>query len=144
MHPAVCSTLERVVPPGGARIGPYSLKGGTCVGISPFVFHKTEGAYGKDASIFRPERWIEAEGDEELKSKLDRNFLAFGGGTRVCIGRHISLMELTKVLPLVLSRYKFSFPQGSECEEAWNIEGGFFADQRNFFVAISSRPNHHA
>lgn len=53
--------------------------------MSPFVFHRRTEAYGPDAGIFRPERWLEASDDE--KKMLERNLLTFGSGNRVCVGK---------------------------------------------------------
>lgn len=74
MHPAVGLLLERVVPRGGAEVGGAWLAGGTVVGINPWVAARDKEVYGEDADNFRPERWLETDG-EQLKA-MERNFLA--------------------------------------------------------------------
>jgi len=60
------------------------LPGGTVVGINAWVVQRDRSVYGEDADEYRPERWLEA-GEEELKG-MERAFLAFGMGMRMCIG----------------------------------------------------------
>lgn len=74
MHPAVGLLLERVVPYGGAEVGGAWLAGGTVVGINPWVAARDKEVYGEDTDNFRPERWLEADGNK-LKL-MERNFLA--------------------------------------------------------------------
>ena len=80
------------------------LPEGTVVGTNPWVAGRDTETYGPDASDFRPERWLEA--DTEQLRLMERNFLAFGAGSRICIGRHISLMIKASVIftmPLMLT-----------------------------------------
>ncbi|KAK4056590.1 hypothetical protein OIO90_002438 [Microbotryomycetes sp. JL221] len=107
LHAAVPWTLPRVVPDGGVEIVGRWFPAGTEVAMSPYVVHRTTEAYGPDAHIFRPERWLEA--DVETKKEYERNLLTFGTGSRVCIGKNISLMEITKVVPTLLYKFKFNF-----------------------------------
>ncbi|KAM5344512.1 hypothetical protein ACJ41O_013048 [Fusarium nematophilum] len=90
MHPSVGMLLERHVPKGGATICGRFFPEGYVVGINPWVVGRNRGVYGEDADVFRPERWIEANA-EQLK-EMERSSLAFGAGSRVCIGKNISMM----------------------------------------------------
>lgn len=64
MHSATGLPLWRVVPCGGAHISGRFFPEGTTVGINTWVAHYNEQVF-PDARAFRPERWIEAEGDPE-------------------------------------------------------------------------------
>lgn len=86
--------LPRVIPPGGAVVAGRHFTGGVEIGMSPYVFQRRKEAYGEDAEVFRPERWIEATNGEERKM-LDRNLLTFGQGNRICVGK----VSLSVVLP---------------------------------------------
>lgn len=66
LHPGIGFLLERVVPPGGARICDEFLPGGTIVGMQAFVTHFDKEVYGEDVDAFRPERWLEA-GPEQMR-----------------------------------------------------------------------------
>jgi cytochrome P450 len=66
--------MPRYVIPGGIVIADrYFLPEGTELGASAFTFHRTKAAYGPDAALFRPERWLDIEGDE--RARLERNNL---------------------------------------------------------------------
>ncbi|KAK4233588.1 putative cytochrome P450 oxidoreductase [Achaetomium macrosporum] len=105
VHPAVGLLLERTVPPEGCMIAGTWLPGGTIVGINPWVLHRDAEVYGEDAGEFRPERWLEADA-EKLKA-MERSFLAFGSGARTCIVRHISMLEMSKIVPQLLWVFEF-------------------------------------
>ncbi|KAJ6607674.1 cytochrome P450 oxidoreductase [Mycena sp. CBHHK59/15] len=107
LHPPVPWTLSRSVGSGGVTVAGHYFPEGTEVSMSPFVVHRRPEAYGEDSATFRPERWINA--DAERRTMMERNNLAFGHGTRVCIGKNIGLMEVSKVVPLLFYRYKIRF-----------------------------------
>lgn len=105
-HPAAGLPLERVVPPGGATICGRRLPGGTVVGCTAWVVHRDEGVFGPRPGEFRPERWLEA--GEEQAARMNGVLFSFGAGTRTCIGKHISLLEMYKLVPAVLRRFEVS------------------------------------
>lgn len=57
--------------------------------------------WGEDADEFRPERWANASSFHPVQ------YLAFGGGTRVCPGRELALLEIRTALSALVLRYKF-------------------------------------
>ncbi|BGP41160.1 hypothetical protein JCM10449v2_005130 [Rhodotorula kratochvilovae] len=153
LHPAVPWVLPRVVPSDGAVIAGRYFAGGIHIGMSPYVFHRRTEAYGPDAGTFRPERWLEAS-DEE-KRVLERNLITFGAGNRVCVGKNVALMELTKLAPSLLYRFKLSFTPRSptsphtlpgraidgklDDKEPWFCESQWFSHQREFFCDVEER-----
>lgn len=80
MHPAVGQLLERVVPEGGAALSGHWLPQGTIVGVNPWVPSRDRSTYGKDADVYRPERWLEA--DAAHLKLMERNFLAVSAQLR--------------------------------------------------------------
>jgi cytochrome P450 len=106
MHPAAGLPLERVVPPQGIEICGHKVPGGTIVGCSAWVIHRREEIFGADVDVYRPERWLEADG-EQLK-KMNGTMFQFGAGSRTCIGKNISLMEIYKLVPSFLRRFEVS------------------------------------
>ena len=109
LHPAVGLPLERVVPPQGAEICGEYIAGGTIVGCSAWVIHRRKEIYGEDVGVFRPERWIEAS--EERTKAMDGCMFQFGMGSRTCIGKNISLLEMYKVIPSFLRRFEVRLTQ---------------------------------
>ena len=66
--------MLRVVPREGLMVGKWFLPAGTEVGTNPYVFHRNKRAFGEDASVFRPERWIGLSAEE--RPTLERNFMS--------------------------------------------------------------------
>lgn len=88
VHSSVGLIIERHVPKGGVEIDGHFLKGGTIVGINPWVVNYNEEVF-PDPTAFKPERWMNAS-QEHLKQMDALWELNFGGGARKCVGRHIS------------------------------------------------------
>lgn len=112
LHPAVGLLLERVVPTGGLQLpngGPF-LPAGTIVGTNPWVIHR-HSIFRRDIDSFVPERWLRADGESETafharKQQMLRATFTFGAGSRTCIGKNISLLEIYKMIPSLLLTYK--------------------------------------
>lgn len=81
--PAIPMSLPRYVPQGGRVIDGYSLPERTTVSCQAFSVHRINQDVFPDPDMFRPDRWLEVEGD------ADRNRLmfAFSKGGRGCIGK---------------------------------------------------------
>lgn len=114
-HAAVAFNLERIVPPQGAVISGKFIPGGTVVGCNAWVIHKRREVFGDDVDTFRPERWfIDPLKDQvEEKARVDKmssTLFHFGAGSRSCIGRHITVLELYKLVPSFLRRFDVSNP----------------------------------
>ena len=105
LFPGATLPLQRVVPDGGAEICGYFFPAGTVVGVNAAVLHKNKAIFGEDAASFRPERWLES--DKETLSYMQRHWMPFGLGSRTCIGKNISLLEMTKLIPELLRRFEF-------------------------------------
>ena len=106
LHPAAGLPLERVVPSQGADICGERIKGGTIVGCSAWVIHRRPEIYGERVEDYRPERWLEA--DKEARKEMEACMFQFGMGSRTCIGKNISLLEIYKLVPSFLRRYEVS------------------------------------
>jgi cytochrome P450 len=124
LHPAVGLPLERLVPASGLQLpnGPL-LPAGTIVGASPWIIHRDVNIFGADANEFNPDRWLRKEEETETEFKnrergMVRATFTFGAGSRTCIGKNISLLEIYKVIPSLLWRYDVSadYYSRSKCE----------------------------
>ncbi len=104
-RPAVGLNITRHIPPEGAEIDGQRYPGDTRVALNAWVLHLDQGAFGKDADTYRPERWL--EGGESKAKQMERHMYQFGGGSHLCIGRNLALLEMNKVLPQLLRRYRF-------------------------------------
>ncbi|KAJ0142276.1 Uncharacterized protein HZ326_14890 [Fusarium oxysporum f. sp. albedinis] len=106
-HPAAGLMLERIVPARGLEVNGHHISGGTIVGVNAWVLHRNKDIFGHDADRWRPSRWIEAS--TEQKRRMENYMFAFGAGSRTCIGKNISLLEMYKMVPALLRRYEVSF-----------------------------------
>lgn len=103
VHPAPGFDLERIVPDGGAKICGEHIVTGAIVSCNAWVIHRSKEIFGPDADICRPERWLE---DPERARVMGSTLFQFGMGTRSCIGKNISLLEVYKVVPSVLKTFE--------------------------------------
>ncbi|KAL2165002.1 hypothetical protein VTH06DRAFT_298 [Thermothelomyces fergusii] len=104
VRPAVGLNITRLVPPEGAELDGHFIPGGTTVACNSWVLHRDQDVFGADADDFRPERWLE---NEERARRMDRYMFQFGGGSHLCIGRNLALLEMNKVLPRLLRDFRF-------------------------------------
>lgn len=88
--------LFKTVPPEGDMIDGKFIPGGTQIGTSPFGVYQSKKVFGDDASLFLPERWIEADMTQlaTMSSVVD---LVFSVGKWGCLGKPVALMELNKI-----------------------------------------------
>ncbi|KAM6538141.1 hypothetical protein FALCPG4_000026 [Fusarium falciforme] len=133
VHPSVQWSLPRYVPDSGLQIGSVDIPAGTEVGINPYVIHRNASIFGNDAEVFRPERWLE---NEEKAKEMDRHMVQFGTGSRVCLGKNISLMEMSKLLPEILRYFDFELVHP---EEPWSVSNFWFAKQDDMDCIVTAR-----
>ncbi|KAK3391298.1 cytochrome P450 [Podospora didyma] len=104
VRPAVGLNISRLVPPEGATLDGIFFPGGTSLAVNGWVLHLDKDVFGQDSDVFRPERWLE---DEEKSKRMERYMFQFGGGSHLCIGRNLALLEINKVVPRLLRDYRF-------------------------------------
>ncbi|KAK6346067.1 hypothetical protein TWF730_010401 [Orbilia blumenaviensis] len=95
--------LPRDVPSGGATILGNYLPPGTIVTASHYLYHTNPNIFPEPLK-FNPERWL-AEDTREL----ERYFMPFSRGARVCIGLNLAWGELSLTLARLIRRYEISF-----------------------------------
>ncbi|KAJ6790540.1 Uncharacterized protein M6B38_249025 [Iris pallida] len=79
-------------------------KKGTRVTYHPYAMGRMDTIWGSDCSSFRPERWLRSH-DGSFVPKNPFEFPVFQGGTRVCLGKEMSLMEMKTVVVSVIRRF---------------------------------------
>ena len=114
LFPPLAHPLERLVPPGGVEIGGKFLPQGTSVGCLQLALHLNPKAFGEDAGVFRPERWLEEASPEALRV-MEASHLGFGRGRRVCLGQNLAVMEMKKVIPAMLLNFDVSSRVAFSC-----------------------------
>ncbi|KAI8713863.1 hypothetical protein NCS52_01232100 [Fusarium sp. LHS14.1] len=133
IHPAAGLTLERITPPQGVKVSGQFIPGGTIVGCNAWTIHRDASIFGSDPDRFRPLRWLEASPDQ--RRLMDNCLFSFGAGSRTCIGKNISLLEMYKLIPALLMR-QLEFPSS---DSDWKLHNAWFVKQSNFYVRFKSR-----
>ncbi|KZM19216.1 uncharacterized protein EKO05_0007302 [Ascochyta rabiei] len=133
-HPAAGLPLERITPAGGVRVCDVFLPAGTNVGCSAWTLHLDQELWGEDADRWRPERWIEAS--DTKKAEMKNSMFAFGAGSRTCIGKNVSYLEMYKLVPAVLRSFDIDllYP-----EKEWTLHNAWFVKQSDFYVRLRSK-----
>ena len=110
---AVIDEALRLFPPAWALsrrshradvIGGRAVPAGTMVIISPWLLHRRSDSW-TDPLTFRPERFLDA-------GAARSDYLPFGQGPRLCIGRAFALGEMVVVLSRLLTAYRVGLPRG--------------------------------
>jgi len=134
LHPAVGFLMERHVPAEGLEVEGYHIPGGTIVGINPWVTNRLP-VFGSEPENFNPDRWLTAS-EGQLKEMDNVWEFNFGAGSRKCIGRNISWIEIHKVIPELLRQYRveLTYP-----EKEWQICNRWFVQQKGLICTLTKR-----
>lgn len=141
-HPAVSMCMERVVPSAGLTLpdGRF-IPEGSFVGMNPYIVGRNKKVFGADADDFRPDRWLqgEDESDEAFKKRMQiwaTASLTFGGGSRICLGRNLSQMEVYKVVPTLISRFDIEL---NDPKKEWWTSSRWFYRTKEVICRIKPR-----
>jgi cytochrome P450 len=137
MHSATGLPMQRVVPPTGTTIAGHFIPAGSSVGINAWVAHRNTSIYGPDAEQWRPERWLEFE-QQGRGAEVEKYALAFGMGSRTCIGKNISLLEMSKLVPQLVRKFDFQLDEELE-KEGLKSCNRWFVKQMNFEGKVFAR-----
>ncbi|KAL9109587.1 MAG: hypothetical protein Q9227_005767 [Pyrenula ochraceoflavens] len=153
LHSSVGLIMERHVPREGAVICGKHIPGGTIVGINPWVSipfalsrHLTlanlpmqvlnyDETLFPSPESFDPSRWLTAS-EEHLREMDTAWQLIFGGGSRVCIGRNISTIEIYKVIPQLLKTFTLELEKP---EQEWHVRDHWFTQQEGLICRLTKR-----
>jgi cytochrome P450 len=142
LHPAVGYGLERVVPSNGFRMDDGTIiPGGYQVGMNAWVVH-LDPVFGEDPKNFNPERWLKGDNEDEEAYKrriaaMRRADLTFGHGSRTCVGKNISYLEMYKLIPSLLMKLRLKLVGGGKTE--WKTKNKWFVNQWDMDCDISER-----
>ncbi|CAN8100112.1 unnamed protein product [Discula destructiva] len=132
---------ERVVPAGGLTLpdGQF-VPAGTNIGFTSYVMHRNKAVWGDDAEAFRPERFLQADGESDgafaqrMRAYNDCD-LSFGAGSRKCIGMHLGLMEVYKAVATLVAMFEFEL----STDEDWTLKASLFPRATGIHCRIRRR-----
>jgi cytochrome P450 len=127
----VIKETMRVLPPVGilpmrvckqdTKLGNLDLPKGTAVNVDIYALHHSNYENGDS---FNPERFwnlIDNKMTIPTESNDDYKWLAFGGGTRICIGMQFSLIEQRCILAMILRNFRI---QLNETDQTIQVNKG--------------------
>ncbi len=82
------------------EIDGFTVPAGSLVTISPYALHRT--AYWTAPERFDPDRFA----PELAAQRPEFAYLPFGGGPRLCLGKHFALLETHLVLAAIAQRFR--------------------------------------
>ncbi|KAI2778112.1 cytochrome P450 [Daldinia loculata] len=133
IHPSASLIYERYVPPGGDTICGKHIPGGTIVGINPWVTQYDPDVF-PDPESFVPERWLDST-EEHLK-RTEQSFFNFSAGSRTCLGRHIAMIEMSKMIPELLRRFELTLTYP---DREWETRNVWLVKQKGVNYNITKR-----
>ncbi|KAL6127817.1 hypothetical protein ACLB2K_071178 [Fragaria x ananassa] len=114
LHAALTETL-RLYPtvPLDARVcfsndtwpDGFSVKKGELVVYQPYSMGRMKFIWGDDAEEFRPERWLDENGNFQEENPF--KFIAFNAGPRICLGKEYSYIQLKIFSAILIRSYIF-------------------------------------
>ncbi|KAI1859053.1 hypothetical protein JX265_010530 [Neoarthrinium moseri] len=111
IHPPIGVLLERIVPRSGLKLRDGRvIPAGTIVGMNAWVLIRNKEIFGDDDDVFRPERWLQVEGEsartyKERVGMMKEASFSWGGGNRVCIGKNMATVSIYKVIATIFRNY---------------------------------------
>lgn len=135
MWPPFAGLQTKIAPPGGETVNGVFLPGGIEIGYNQHATMRRKEVFGVDVNLFRPERWLETQGEQmaEMERTLD---MVFGSGRFSCLGKDVALMELSKIFPALLGEFEWSVvnPVKAMNTVCWGAHV-----QSNFWVNVKER-----
>ncbi|KIX04753.1 uncharacterized protein Z518_05623 [Rhinocladiella mackenziei CBS 650.93] len=131
LHPATGLPMWRVVPKGGVMILGTFFPEGSMVEINTWVAHRNTNIFGPDPARCRLERWLPDKTAPEKLAEMERYHIPFGAGTRTCLGKNISILEMSKVIPELVRRYDFEL-----LSEEMRYTNRWFVKQKDLRVRL--------
>ena len=97
---------DTVLPLGGGddEKSPIFVAKGWHFHWSLWTMHRRKDIYGEDAEEFKPERWLDEDGQKGLR--VGWEYLPFHGGPRICIGQQFALTEACYVTVRLMQEFE--------------------------------------
>jgi len=90
-------------PTGALTLDGYHVDPGTIVVVPPWLLHRDE-QFWAGPEQFRPDRWLDADGDRTDRQGPEYAYVPYGGGPRHCLGARLADQLLRLVVAVVCQR----------------------------------------
>jgi len=119
------------------RDGLYTLPGGLQISLDPMVVCRNKGLFGEDVHRFRPERWLERNG-ERIRVMEDVGF-GWGAGSSDCFGKALAQMIVAKAVAMVVRNFEVESAVGYSRGDVWDLEAMGGSRAAEFWVKMKSK-----
>ncbi|KAJ0788810.1 putative cytochrome P450 [Helianthus annuus] len=95
--------LKDDIMPDGTFIGE-----GWFVSYNAYAMARLESVWGKDCCEFRPERWLEEDGQGNVVYRPENpfKFPVFHGGPRICLGKEMAYTQMKLVAATIVEKFR--------------------------------------
>jgi cytochrome P450 len=108
LYPPVYTLFRE--PKEDVRLGGYRVPAGSLIMLPQWGIHRDPRWYD-DPDAFDPDRWTR----EQMGDRPNYAYFPFGGGSRHCIGKHLSMLEAQLILATIAQHYRLRLaPDQSE------------------------------
>ena len=97
----VSHRLQRIFPHHSLQYKDWVIPAGTPVGMTSVHIHDNEDIF-PEHRVFRPERWLPLQTEGQ---RLLRYLVAFGVGSRSCVGRELGKAEFLTTIAIMFLRF---------------------------------------
>ena len=115
LHKGADIAIERAVDPAGIELPTgHHMPYGTDVGLSTPAM-RTLPVFGPEPAQYSPERWMRAKSESEegwknRRAAMERADLTFGAGSRACLGRNFTHLEVFKAVASIFGQFSVGPP----------------------------------
>ncbi|KAL6719944.1 hypothetical protein ACLMJK_001865 [Lecanora helva] len=140
IHPPVGLGPERIVGQAGLKLdNGVSFSEGTQVSVNAWAVHRCAAIFGRDLDDFRPERWLQSDDEtsrefEDRLQGMKKAFFTFGFGSRACIGKNLSLIEIYKLIPMLFRSFDMELIRAE-----WKTQNSWFVRQEGLEIRLRQR-----
>jgi len=92
---------------GDDEICGQHVPAGSYITIASWLLHRHE-KYWEEPKVFRPERFL----PPQAQKLHPFAYIPFGAGSRVCMGKHLGLLEVTLLFALIAQSFRLRVPDG--------------------------------
>ena len=108
LYPPVHAFTRQAI--GADEISGHKIPAGSFVTISSWVLHR-HTLWWEEPEVFRPERFLPGN-----VSKINHHaYIPFGAGARICLGKHLGLLESTLLLAQIAQSFRLRVRPGYVC-----------------------------
>ncbi len=109
LYPPVHAFTRQAI--GADEISGQKIPAGSFITITSWVLHR-HTLYWEEPDVFKPERFLPGN----LQKINHHAYIPFGAGARICLGKHLGLLESTLLLAMIAQSFRLRVRAGHVVE----------------------------